>query len=298
MADLRLYLRVVETGSLRAAAAEIGSDPSNVSRRLSSLERRLGVRLIKRSRIRSAPTDAGSRYYRGLKTVLEQVEALEDDVVGAADEPRGTLRVAAPLDFGASHVGPWLQALAVEAPRLSVDLLLGDRFLDMTEQGVDVAIRIGVLKDSALKARRLGSMPLAIIASADYLTRRGTPETPDDLADHAFILHSGLDTGATLVLTDRAGETRRVRCTSRFGVNTLGGVAPLIRAGAGLHAGPLWFFAAEIAAGRLVHVLPAWSPPTYPVHALYQPTPYIPAKIRRFVDLAATRLRATPGIMA
>ena len=296
--DLHLYLRIVETGSLRAAAQELGTDPSHVSRRLSGLEKRLGVRLVKRSRVRSVPTDAGHSYYTRLKDLLEQMSALEDDVAGAADEPRGILRVTAPIDFGTLHVGPWLHELTAQAPRLSIDLIVSDRVVDMTEQGVDVAIRIGRLPDSALTARRLGAMPLAIVGAPSYLARRGTPKTPACLAEHDFVLYSGLQAGAMLALRHRQGEVRQIRCHSRFSINNLGGVARVVEAGGGLHAGPLWYFAAEIADGSLVHVLPDWAPPTYPVHALYQPTPYLPAKIRRFVDLAATRMRATPGIEA
>ena len=296
--DLHLYLRIVETGSLRAAAAELGTDPSAVSRRLSGLEERLGVKLISRSRVRSVPTDAGRNYYDQLKPLLERMEALEDDVAGAADEPRGVLRVAAPIDFGARHIGPWLHELSARAPRLSVDLTVSDRFVDMAEQSIDVAIRIGELRDSPLIARRLGAMPLAIVASRSYLNRRGMPRSPEDLGEHDFVLYSGLQAGADLALTHEDGKTIEVRCASRFSVNNLGGVACIVESGGGLHAGPLWFFTEAIEAGRLVHVLPEWAPPTYPVNALYEASTYVPAKIRRFVDLALTRMRATPGIMA
>lgn len=296
--DLHLYLRIVETGSLRAAAEELGTDPSNVSRRLGGLEERLGVKLIARSRVRSVPTDAGRSYYDQLKPLLERMEALEDDVAGAADEPRGVLRVAAPIDFGVRYIGPWLHELSARAPQLSVDLNVSDRFVDMAEQSIDVAIRIGELRDSPLIARRLGAMPLAIVASRSYLNRRGIPGTPEDLGRHDVVLYSGLQAGAELALTHRDGKTTSVRCTSRFSVNNLGGVARIVEGGGGLHAGPLWFFAEAIEAGRLVHVLPEWAPPTYPVHALYEASTYVPAKIRRFVDLAVTRMRATPGIAA
>lgn len=296
--DLHLYCRIVETGSLRAAGAEIGTDPSNVSRRLGGLEDRLGVKLIARSRVRSVPTDAGQRYYDELKALLERMEALEDDVAGAADEPRGLLRVSAPTDFGVQHVSLWLHELAAQAPRLSIDLMVSDRFVDMREAGIDVAIRVGQLSDSEMIARKLGVMQLAIVASPKYLARRGTPADPDELSEHDFVLYSWLAAGANLDLTGPDGKTLRVRCSSRFGVNILSGVARIVEAGGGLHAGPLWYFAEALEAGRLVRVLPDWSPPTYPVHALYAPGSYVPAKVRRFVDLAATRMRATAGIVA
>ena len=141
-------------------------------------------------------------------------------------------------------------------------------------------------------------MPLAIVASRSYLNRRSTPRSPEDLGKHDFVLYSGLQAGADLALTHEDGNTIEVRCASHFSVNNLGGVARIVEAGGGLHAGPLWFFAEAIETGRLAHVLPEWAPPTYPVHALYEASTYVPAKIRRFVDLALARMRATPGIMA
>ncbi|MEM9013420.1 MAG: LysR family transcriptional regulator [Pseudomonadota bacterium] len=296
--DLHLFLRIVETGSLRAAAEEIGTDPSNVSRRRGGVEDRLGVKLIARSRVRSSPTDAGQTYYDRLKPLLEKMEAVEDEVAGAADEPRGTLRVSAPIDFGVHHVGLWLHELSAQAPRLSIELRVSDRFVDFEGAGLDVAIRIGELADSALKARRIGAMPLAVIGSRAYVEEWGMPERPEDLSTHRFVLYSGLQAGAELDLTNRRGRRVRVRATSRFSIDNLGGVGRIVEEGGGLHAGPLWFFAEALATGRLVRVLPDWSPPSYPVNALYAPGSYVPAKVRRFIDLAATRMRATPGIVS
>lgn len=293
---MRLFRRIVETGSLRAAALEARLDPTAVSRRLSALEARLGARLVRRSRIRSAPTDAGLRYYERLCGLLDAMTALEDDVAGAADEPRGVLRVTAPIDFGAAHVGPWLAELAATAPRLSVDLILADHMIDMTERAVDVAIRIGAPPEGALKRRRLGAMALAVVASPAYLAARGAPETPDALEDHDFVLYAGLRAGERLRLTHRDGRVATVCCASRFAVNNLGGVAAIVKAGLGLHAGPLWFFGPALAEGRLIRVLPDWAPPSYEVNALFPPADPMPAKLRRFLDLAVARARVTDGL--
>ncbi len=294
--DLHLFLRIVETGSLRAAAADLRTDPSNVSRRLTQLEKRLGVRLIKRSRVRSVPTDAGHAYYQRLKELLQQIAALEQDIAGTADEPRGVLRVAAPIDFGAIYIGPWLRELTARAPRLSVELMLSDAYVDLNAQGIDVAIRIGKLQDSAAIARHLGVMPMAIVGSPNYLEQRGIPAAPEELTAHDFVLFSDLQAGAELALTHRDGRVHRVQCASRFAVNHLGGAGRVVEAGGGLHAGPLWYFAQAIAAGRLCRVLEAWSPPSYPLHALYQPSPYMAAKVRHFVDFVAERAAQTPGV--
>ncbi|MDJ0740437.1 MAG: LysR family transcriptional regulator [Gammaproteobacteria bacterium] len=296
--DLQLFRRIVETGSLRQAAEEIGTDPSNVSRRLTALEDQLGAKLIERSRVRSRPTDAGDRYYARLTNILEDLEALNASVGGAADEPIGTLRVAAPLDFGTRYIGPWLHELAAASPRLNVDLHLSDEYVDLMARRIDVTIRIGEVRDANLRARRLGVMPLAIVASRRYVDRAGAPETPAGLDDHEFVLHAGLAVDDGLTLTHDSGGTTTVAVTGRFHVSTLGGAAEIVRAGGGLHFGPLWYFADDIASGALLRVLPEWSPPRFPVHALYLPTRYVPAKIRHFIDLCVDRMRATPGIDA
>jgi LysR family transcriptional regulator, regulator for bpeEF and oprC len=294
--DLRLLCRIIESGSLRAAAAEIGVDPSSVTRRLGALEQRLGVVLMVRSRVRSTPTDAGRRYYRDLKVLLEQLEALEDEVAGAASEPRGLLRVAAPSVFGARHVGPWLHELQLMAPRLAVDLVLSDRPVDMIEHGIDVAVRIGALADSSLTVTRLGTMRTVIVASPDYLARRGTPAGPEELASHELVLHAGPLQSEELVLDGPRGRVVKVHCRSRFGVSSILGVLEAVVAGAGFNAGPLWLFADAIARGQLVHILPRWRPPTGRLQALVLPARYRPAKIAAALALLRARAPRLPGI--
>lgn len=292
--DLRLFLRIVETGSLREAAEEIRSDPSRVSRRLSALEAEVGAQLIRRSRARSSPTDAGRRYYDQLVSLLEELDALEADVSGSAEDPRGVLRVAAPIDFGASHVGPWLQELSAAHPRLSVDLRLSDAFVDFTEGGFDLLVRIGALDDSSLRARKLGIMPLVLVAAPRF---EGVASHPAELAEQPFVLYSGMRTGLTLTLQSAEDEEVQVHCQSRFTVNNLGGAARVVEAGGGLHAGPLWYFAAALREGRMVRILPEWAPPPAPVHALFTPG-NLPAKVRRAVDHLALRMADTEGVEA
>lgn len=294
--DLRLFCRIVETGSLRAAAAELAIDPSSVTRRLGALEQRLGVKLVTRSRVRSTPTDAGQRYHGDLRRLLDQLEALEDEVASAASEPRGLLRVAAPSVFGARHVGPWLHELQLGAPRLAVDLLLSDRPVDLVEHGVDVAVHIGALADSSLTVIRLGRMRTALVAAPSYLTRNGAPRDPDDLAHHALVLHASPLQSEELVLEGPRGRTVKVRCPSRFGVSSILGVLEAVIAGAGLNAGPLWLFADAIARGDLVHILPRWRPPSGTLQALVLAGRYRPAKISAALALLRARAPRLPGV--
>jgi DNA-binding transcriptional LysR family regulator len=295
--DFHLLCRIIETGSLRAAAEEIRTDPSNVTRRLSGLEDRLGVRLINRSRVRSTATDAGQRYYSELKTLLKQLEALEDDVAGVAGEPRGLLRVAGPSVFGARHVGPWLHELQALYPRLEIDLVLTDRPVDLVEQSIDIAVRIGRLEDSSLIGVRLGTMLTVVVAAPAYISRYGTARTPEDLRQHQFVLHAGRLQTAKLTLTGPQGQAVTIPCRSRFTVSSILGVQEAVMAGAGLNAGPLWLYADAIDRGELIRVLPAWNPPRYPVHALLLPGRYRPAKSNSALAMLRVKVPMLPGII-
>jgi len=295
--DLHLLCRIVETGSLRAAAEASGSDPSSVTRRLTGLERRLGTKLITRSRVRSSPTDAGVAYYREIKTLLDHLTAIEGDIAGAATEPRGLLRVAAPNIFGARHVGPWLHELQLHAPRLEIDLVLADRPLDLVEHGVDIAIRVGRLNDSSLIASRLGTMLTAVVAAPEYLSRAGTPKTPYDLGRHDFVLHTGPLQSEKLVLVGPKRRAETVNCRTRFVTSSILGVMQAAIAGAGIATGPLWLYADAIRRKELVHVLPRWNPPKGEVYALVLPGKFRPAKINVALEMLRKRVPRLPGIV-
>src|SRR6185369_15243997 len=214
--DLRLFCRIVELGSLRAAAGEWGVDPSGVTRRLSGLEAHVGARLLARSRVRSTATEAGQRYYRELKALLERLESAEQEVAGIAREPRGLLRVEAPSVFGARHVGPWLHQLQQRWPGLSIALVLTDRPLDLVEHGIDLAVRIGPLPDSSLTALRLGTMRTAVVGAPAYLARADVPKVPADLERHRFVLHAGELQDERLELEGPGRRRATVECRSAF----------------------------------------------------------------------------------
>ena len=295
MDDARLYLRVLDAGSLKAAAAQVGMDPSTVTRRMAALEDRLGVRLLHRSTRRTTPTDAGARYAEGLRRLLEQQDALEAELGGLATVPQGRLRITAPLDFGARFVVPVVAALQDQAPDLEVELELGHSFVSLTEQGIDVAIRVGRLADAALVARRLGAVPRVLVASPDYLARHGSPRRPEDLVDHRFVFYRRENQVARLELVGKDGPVS-VPMSGRLYVNSVSAIVDLVAQGRGLHLGPRWAFYAALAAGAVVEVLPAYQTPAYPLHALYAPTPYVPAKIRLFLDAMAAAVRADPAL--
>ncbi len=282
----QLFLRVVEAGSLKAAAEQIGSDPSAVSRKISGLEARLGVKLLFRSTKRSSPTEAGQRYYDGMRRIVDEQAALEADVTGLIDKPSGRLSVAAPVDFGARFVAPVLAALQDDYPDLSVELVLGSGFADLVSQGIDVAIRIGRLPDSSLIARRLGALPRVIVGAQSYFERNGTPQHPEDLADHAFIFYGPGQRTLDIVFGEDK-QARSVMVTGQFTANSITAIRILVASGRGLHLGPLWAFEEGLADGSLVRALPKDPLQSFPLHALYAPGAFIPAKVRQFIDRMA-----------
>ncbi|MEL7110826.1 MAG: LysR family transcriptional regulator [Pseudomonadota bacterium] len=296
ISDPQLFIRIVEAGSLKRVAEELETDPSTVTRRLSAIEHRLGVTLLERSRQGSSPTEAGQRYYDEMRKIVPAVEALEAEVAGLKDTPRGLVRISSPLDFGASYVTKWITELQREHSDLSVDLLLSDAYVDLAGEGIDIAMRIGNLSDSALIARRLGAMPLMIVGSPGYLSDNGIPSTPKDLSTHSFVLYSWMQFGRTLSLQDAEGRIEKVPLGSRLAINNVGAIRNAVLSGAGLHIGPEWIFADDLETGVINEVMSDYSIAAAPVHAIYRPGPYLPAKMRVVLDMLRDNCRTVRGV--
>ncbi len=288
----QIFLRVVEAGSLKAAAEQMQTDPSSISRKMAALEKRLGVRLLQRSTRRSVPSEAGRRYYEGLRRLLAEQSALEASVSEEAEIPRGLLRVAAPVDFGARFVAPVLHALQQRFADLQIELLLGSRFENLLEQDIDVAIRIGRLPDSSLICRQLGRVPRVLVASPDYLARHGRPRVPSDLGRQEFIFYSQHQAHTPIEL-EGPGGIERIAVKGRFTVNSISAIRALVEAGQGIHLGPRWAFCQGLESGALEALLPEYTLEPYPLHALYTSRVFVPAKIRCFIDRMIESLAAS-----
>jgi DNA-binding transcriptional LysR family regulator len=294
--DDRLFLRIMELGTLRAAAAEAGQEPSSISRRLNALERRLGTRLFDRSQGGSRPTEAGLRYYDRLRRIIGDYDALQADIAGEDAAPRGLLRVNAPIDLGAGFVARWLLDFQEQFPGVQTELILTPRALDLTASGMDIVLRVGDLPDSDLVARRLALVPRVLVAAPALLARHGVPQTPADLAALPHVFFQPENRARPMVLTGPDGTRHDIPRTGRVTVNAM---APLVQAvvrGHGLHLGPRWAFATALAAGELVEVMPGFTSPALPLTALRAPSPVVPARIRAFVDHMATAVRQVPGL--
>ena len=291
----QLFLRVVDAGSLKAAAEQIGADPSAVSRKIAALEGRLGVKLLERSTKRSTPTEAGARYYEGMRRVIDAQLALEADIAGLVHTPTGRLRVTAPVDFGARFVAPVLARMQDEHPDLSVELLLGSTFADLVEQGIDVAVRIGRLADSSLIAKRLGAVPRIIVGSRSYVSRFGAPEKFEDLAGHDFIFY-GPGQRELEIKTSAGKSAETVTVKSKFTANSVTAIRAQVASGRGLHLGPTWAFEEGLADGSLLRILPHTPLASFPLHALYAPGAFIPAKVRQFIDRMVDAVKSEPSL--
>lgn len=294
--DQRLFLRTVELGAIRKAALDAGIEASSVSRRLTALESRLGTRLLDRSPAMSRPTEAGLRYYERLRSLLAQLDALEDEIAGENAEPRGLLRVNASIDFGQRHVAGWLLDFRDRYPGVEVELTLSARHVDLTTTGIDVALRVGELPSSALISRRLALVPRVLVAAPALVERLGAPQRPADLDRYPHVFFLPEHRHGPLVLTGPDGARHDIPRHGGVTVNAVSSVVEAVRRGHGCHLGPLWAFADAIDAGEVVVLLPGYAGTALPLTALRTPAVVLPARIRLFIDFLAQAVRAVRGL--
>ncbi|MDE1146599.1 MAG: LysR family transcriptional regulator [Azospirillaceae bacterium] len=297
--ELALFLAILETGSLAAAGRRQGCSAPAVTRALAALEARVGARLVERTTRRLSPTEAG----RGLADTARRVLGDYDEAMREGNEagPRGLLRVTAPLVFGRRHVTPLVTSFLAAYPAVRVDLLLSDRQLDLIEDGLDVALRIGRLPDSGLVVLRVGQVRQVAVAAPAYLARRGMPVRPDDLADHDVIASApataaywaaGPRTEPVTWRFQTAGREHAIPLHPRLAVNEVEAKLEAVRAGHGIGQALSYQVVDDLAAGRLVRLLPDHERPPLPVHLVVPSARHLAAKARAFLDHAAPRLRA------
>lgn len=294
--EVELFLRVIELGSIRAAAREANLEPSSVSRKLSALEHRLKSKLLDRTQARSQATDAGLRYYQKMRLLLPQLEAAEADIAGEALIPKGLLKVNASIDFGQHFVADWLYRFKRQHPKVEVQLTLASHQVDLVSEGVDLAIRVGELKDSSLKARKLADVPRVLVASHAYLDQRGMPTTPLELEEHEHVFFSPSSRQQPLLLKGPDGKTYRVQRKGSVSVNAVHSVVKAVELGFGIHAGPRWAFQASIDRGQVKELLPDFRQASMPMNAIWTPAVLMPARVRAFVEFAAEQVRTIKGL--
>jgi DNA-binding transcriptional LysR family regulator len=294
LTDIAIFVKVVELSSFTAAAEALESSQPVVSKAVTRLEEKLGARLLNRTTRRLSLTEAGSELYRRSERALKEIENAELEVARFQTEPRGTLRVAAPMSFSIQHLGPVIQSFLAQFPGVTVELNLDDRQVDLVEEGYDVAIRIGQLQDSNLVARKITPCRQVMSASPTYLAKHGTPERPEDLLEHNCILYSLLLTPREWRLVDAAGETHvvPVRGTLHSNNGMVNRAAAV--AGAGIVLLPTFYLGDEIRSGALQPILCTFKPQELAVYAVYPERRNLSPKVRAFIDFLTVTFGPTP----
>ncbi|GMG81563.1 LysR family transcriptional regulator [Paralimibaculum aggregatum] len=290
---MEVLLAAVEAGSLSAAGRRLGIPLATVSRRVADLEAHLGSRLLIRSTRRLTLTEAGTAYVEAARRILEAVGEAERMAAGEYSTPRGELLVAAPVVFGRLHVLPVIGAFLAQFPEIDVRLMLSDRNSHLTDEHIDVAVRIGRLPDSAVRATRVGEVCRIACASPAYLAARGRPQVPADLARLTCVTFDVLGApGEWRFPGLGGGREAAVAIRSRLSVNTAEAAVDAALAGVGVTRVLSYQAAAHLEAGRLERVLVAYEPEPMPVSVLHAGQGLLPRKTRSFIDFAVPRLRA------
>jgi DNA-binding transcriptional LysR family regulator len=292
--DMQTFVRVVDAGSISAAADQLGVAKSAISRRLSELETRLGVQLLRRTTRRLNLTDSGRGFYDRCLRILADLEEAEAAVSRAHATLRGRLRVAAPLSFGLRHLGPAITEFMRAHPLVEFDLDFNDRQVDLLAEAIDVAIRIARLEDSSLIARRLWSSRLVLCASPAYLQAHGMPAAPEDLAAHRALVYSHAQDPGQLTLHGDDGREHRVRVPERLRANNGDFLCQAAVAGEGLVLSPSFIVHDALRSGALVRVLPAYAADEVHAYAVYPQTRHLSQRVRAFVDFLAERYAGVP----
>jgi DNA-binding transcriptional LysR family regulator len=291
--DLLVLHAVVRHGSLAAAAEELRLNASGVSRLMTRLETRLGVRLFERTTRRLTLTPAGAAFHERTGRLLADLGSAELEVRQAAREPSGNLRLGAPVPFGQTYLAPLLGSLVERFPGLSVELILQDGINDLVEEGIDLVVRIGLLKYSRLVSRRLCTNRRILVASPAYLRERGTPTQPSELSAHVCLPCTYMVHPNEWELLGPNGAAR-VAIGGGVSSNNIGVLVAAAEAGQGISVGPTQSVAPALRAGRLVQVLPGWEFERTAIYALYPSRRQLSAKVRATVDFLSEHFTDPP----
>jgi DNA-binding transcriptional LysR family regulator len=282
LAAMETFVYVVETGSFSAAARRLNIGQPAVSKTIAQLENRLAVRLLLRSTRGLTPTEAGLAFFERAKRAIEEANEADNAARGAASGLTGNLRICAAVTFGRMHIVPHLGPFLEQNPELNIDLMLDDRNVNLVEEGVDVALRLGVLSDSGLTARKIAECRRVVLGTPAYFEKHGEPSCPDDLSNHQAVVYN-LGGGAHWQL-DRDGEAQPVTISGRIRVNAAEGLREAVLAHLGLTMASQWMFAPELASGVVREVMSGWALPNQELWAVFPTGRMASAKARVFTD--------------
>lgn len=292
---MRAFVEIVDQGSLTAAARALDRAPPTIVRTLATLEEGLGARLLTRTTRRMSLTEEGRAYLDRCRRILADVEEAEQAVQAGDSEPRGEIRVTAPVLFGQRHVAPAITAFLQRFAKVRIELLLLDRVVHLVEEGLDLGVRIGHLEDSSMIAVSVGRMRRVVVASPAFLARTGNPTHPDELAPHPCVMFRGIAGGGSFSFED-GGRRRTVRVTSPFACNQATAAVEACEAGLGFGQFLSYQVEPQIRAGTLQIVLNEFELPALPVSLVYPDARLMSSRLRAFVDWMKEQLRARPEI--
>lgn len=289
-----IFAKVAEAGSFGGAARALGVSTPTVSKAVGRLEARLGARLFNRTSRSLALTEAGRLAREDAVRILAEGEAAEARARATSIVPTGLVRLAAPMSFGLLHVAPALPGFLREHPAVAVDLHLSDAQADIVGEGFDIGLRIAALPDSSLRARRICEVRRSLVAAPGYLEAQGRPKSPDDLQGHACLGYAYLPSPERWRFVSRDGREASVVPRGPLRANNAEALTPALLAGLGLAVQPDFMIWKELKAGRLVRVMPDWTPPSISLHIVTPPGGPRPARIAVLVEYLAQALAAAP----
>jgi DNA-binding transcriptional LysR family regulator len=291
------FVRVVEAGSFSAVARELNATQGAISKQVAALEAALGARLLTRTTRSLSLTEEGARYFEQARRLVAEIAEAESAVRSGQRELTGWLRVAASVGYGRLRVMPWVQSFLAKHRSVRVDLRLSDGFVDLIEQGIDIAVRLGELPDSGLVARRIATTPRWLVAHREYLRRlpkgRRSPRSPQDLLQHNCIVYTEVPWRSAWKFTagpgaaEPVGSARTVQVQGNLQTNSSEVIRASVLAGMGIGFSPTWLFEEELASGAVQHLLPDWEAAGIPIHLVSPPERRQSGKVRAFAEHVA-----------
>lgn len=284
LTEMEAFATVVDQGGFTDAAKKMGISKSAVSKHVSSLESRLGARLLNRTTRRVSPTEIGLAYYDRARQVLNDAGEADALVSSMQSDPQGLLRISVATDFGVNHLSPVLSEFLAEFPEITVNMVLANRYVELISEGFDMAIRVGELEDSSLRARKLTDTNMRMIASPAYFAEHGRPEKIDDLNTHKLLHYSNNAAGNVWKLTAPSGEKRQVRTAGWLTVNDGQSLLNAAISGLGIAYLPSYLYAEALEQGLVEDAIPSLPVETQSIYAVYPPGRFTQPKVRAFID--------------
>ena len=293
LGPMRTFVRVVEAGSFTAVAAEQNTTQPTISRQVAALEEHLGARLLTRTTRALTLTDDGRAFYDHALRAIEAIGEAENAVGRRQAKPTGTLRLAVPVVLGRRQIVPRLARFLGRYPEVSIDLVMSDGFVDLVEQGIDLAIRVGEITEQSLVARKIGMVRRLTVASPAYLKAKGTPRCPEDLKSHDCIVYTRLATGNRWHFESKDGPLG-VTVSGRYRVDNSEAVREGVLASLGIAVIPAFAFSGEVERGEVKVLLKAFEPKPLPLNAVYASRRFVPPRVRAMIDFLAHELEINP----